>query len=319
MARALCWTALWDAARDAVAPAARYVAAVEKFGPAEQGIGVLLNVLGNATTAIDRYVPAPERAAVRNSFLDAAARNCRRPNPGRTTSWPGQGHSPPPAGRPPAGWTSSGASWTGQRWWKASPLTRSSAGACGTPWQPTGRRPRPSWLPNWPATPRRPAAPAMPRRWLPGPTPPSKPLRGTRPSTAPPSPTSSSAPRSRASTPRRTRCWTRSLSRTSTAWRKSGRSAASRLPAGSFAACSPPGRTSSAGLPGEHPVLVRTDDWLAGHPAAPRALRRIIIEQRSHLHRALTAQAADREHHRLLRNGRFDCSERRLRSNRWNF
>jgi aminopeptidase N len=45
------------------------------------------------------------------------------------------------------------------------------------------------------------------------------------------------------------------------------------------------------GVPEEHPVLVRTDDWLAGHSAAPRALRRIVIEQRSHLHRALKAQA----------------------------
>jgi aminopeptidase N len=39
-------------------------------------------------------------------------------------------------------------------------------------------------------------------------------------------------------------------------------------------------------------VIVRTDAWLAAHPDAPRALRRIIIEQRSHLHRALTAQSA---------------------------
>ena len=57
MARALCWTALWDSARDAVTPAARYVDAVERFGPAETGIGVLLNVLGNASTAVERYVP----------------------------------------------------------------------------------------------------------------------------------------------------------------------------------------------------------------------------------------------------------------------
>ena len=43
---------------------------------------MLLNVLGNATTAIDRYVPAPERAAVRNSFLDAAARELVAAEPG---------------------------------------------------------------------------------------------------------------------------------------------------------------------------------------------------------------------------------------------
>jgi aminopeptidase N len=44
--------------------------------------------------------------------------------------------------------------------------------------------------------------------------------------------------------------------------------------------------------PAEHPVLRRTDEWLAAHTDAPRALRRIIVEQRSHLLRALTAQAA---------------------------
>ena len=44
--------------------------------------------------------------------------------------------------------------------------------------------------------------------------------------------------------------------------------------------------------PSEHPVLVRTDTWLTDHSDAPRALRRIVIEQRSHLARALTAQAA---------------------------
>ena len=50
-------------------------------------------------------------------------------------------------------------------------------------------------------------------------------------------------------------------------------------------------------------MIVRTDHWLAAHPDAPPALRRIIIEQRSHLHRALTAQACTGAAHRVLRNG----------------
>ena len=55
-------------------------------------------------------------------------------------------------------------------------------------------------------------------------------------------------------------------------------------------------------------MIVRTDPWLAAHPDAPRALRRIIIEQRSQLHRSLRAQALTHRprHHRLLRNGPFD-------------
>ncbi len=44
-------------------------------------------------------------------------------------------------------------------------------------------------------------------------------------------------------------------------------------------------------LPGKHPVVLRTDAWLEANTDAPRALRRIVVEQRSHLLRALTAQA----------------------------
>ena len=44
--------------------------------------------------------------------------------------------------------------------------------------------------------------------------------------------------------------------------------------------------------PEAHPVLVRTDAWLADHPNAANGLRRIVLEQRDHLLRALRAQAA---------------------------
>nr|WP_218063726.1 aminopeptidase N [Arthrobacter wenxiniae] len=40
-----------------------------------------------------------------------------------------------------------------------------------------------------------------------------------------------------------------------------------------------------------HPVVVRTDAWLAVNPDAATGLRRILVEQRDHLVRALTAQA----------------------------
>jgi aminopeptidase N len=73
MARALCWTALWNSARDAESPAARYVRAVTAFGPSETGIGVLLNILGNAETAVEHYTAVSERDMVRRDFLNAAA------------------------------------------------------------------------------------------------------------------------------------------------------------------------------------------------------------------------------------------------------
>jgi aminopeptidase N len=41
-------------------------------------------------------------------------------------------------------------------------------------------------------------------------------------------------------------------------------------------------------------VLARTDAWLAGHPDAAPALRRIVVEQRDAVRRALAAQEADR-------------------------
>ncbi len=51
-----------------------------------------------------------------------------------------------------------------------------------------------------------------------------------------------------------------------------------------------------AGLADEHgvDVLARTDEWLAAHPAAPAALRRLVGEDRDAVRRALAAQQADR-------------------------
>ncbi|WP_427017922.1 aminopeptidase N [Pseudarthrobacter sp. P1] len=44
-------------------------------------------------------------------------------------------------------------------------------------------------------------------------------------------------------------------------------------------------------LPADHAVVARTDEWLAGHADAPAGLRRIVLEQREHLLRALRAQS----------------------------
>ncbi|MFD2364845.1 MULTISPECIES: aminopeptidase N [unclassified Arthrobacter] len=82
MARALCWTALWNSARDGVSPARHYVDAVAAFAPAETGIGVLLNVLDNAVTAVERYTAVGSRTAVRASFLATAAEELDRARPG---------------------------------------------------------------------------------------------------------------------------------------------------------------------------------------------------------------------------------------------
>ena len=43
-------------------------------------------------------------------------------------------------------------------------------------------------------------------------------------------------------------------------------------------------------------VLALTDEWLDGHPDAPPALRRLVLESRDGVRRALAAQDADRRH-----------------------
>ncbi|WP_334171165.1 aminopeptidase N [Sinomonas sp.] len=82
LARALCWTALWHEVRDGGAPARDYVRAVAAFGPSESTIGVLLTVLDNARTAIERYACAGERDALREEYLARVAGHLKEADPG---------------------------------------------------------------------------------------------------------------------------------------------------------------------------------------------------------------------------------------------
>ena len=82
LARALCWTALWDAARDAASPAELYVRAVEQFAEAETEIGVLLNIQSNAVAAVEHYIPAEARADVRARLLNTAVSRLHSAPPG---------------------------------------------------------------------------------------------------------------------------------------------------------------------------------------------------------------------------------------------
>ncbi|GAB3525412.1 aminopeptidase N [Arthrobacter monumenti] len=69
MARALCWSALWNMTRDGVLPAQQYLAAVERHAPKETDIGVLQNLLLNARGAIERYTAPAIRDDVREHHL----------------------------------------------------------------------------------------------------------------------------------------------------------------------------------------------------------------------------------------------------------
>ena len=169
MARALCWTALWNSARDGETPATRYVDAVTAFGPSETGIGVLLNILDNASTAVERYMPAAAtRSRARRRSWPRPPPSWTRPFRAPTSSSPGRGRSPPSAGTTPPSSRGSGASWTARQWSRAWRWTPNCAGTSGTRWRPTARPPWRSWTPNWRGTPRPRAGPATPRPSPPG-------------------------------------------------------------------------------------------------------------------------------------------------------
>lgn len=293
MARALCWTALWNSARDGESPASRYVDAVAAFGPAETGIGVLLNILDNAGTAVERYTPASERTAVRSSFLAAAAAELDRAKPGsdqqlawartlRTLSRHDDATLSRLRGLLNGTATVPGLAVDAElRWhlWHAlaangqatveeldAELARDTT-ASGRAGHATAHAARPD-----------PAVKAA--AW-------EAAVHGNELSNQLLSATISGFMTSPAD-----------LLETyvepyfeclRSVWENRSIEIASRIVRGLY----PQAQDLAEGMdPAGHPVIRRTDEWLAAHADAPRALRRIIVEQRSHLLRALTAQAA---------------------------
>ncbi|MCR2827849.1 ERAP1-like C-terminal domain-containing protein, partial [Microbacterium sp. zg.Y909] len=62
LARAVVWSALWNAARDGELPVARYLDIVRRHAPAESNIALLTDVLANAGFAVAHYVPEARRS-----------------------------------------------------------------------------------------------------------------------------------------------------------------------------------------------------------------------------------------------------------------
>ncbi len=293
MARALCWTALWDSARDAVTPSSLYVDAVRRFGPSETGIGVLLNVLGNASTAIERYVPRPQRDAVRHGFLSLAAAELLKAEPGsdHQLAWARTlaATSRYDAGRLDllrgilAGTTvvEGLAVDPEMRWnfWHAlaahgqasaeqldAELVRDNT-AAGKSGHATAMAARPE-------------ADVKEAAW-------NAAVHGTALSNQLLSATIAGFNTGPAALlgdfiDRYFECLGH-------VWAERSIEIASRIVRGLYPAAQD--LDGHGGTPETHAVMVRTDNWLAVHPDAPRALRRIIIEQRAQLYRALKAQA----------------------------
>ncbi|WP_432395018.1 aminopeptidase N [Pseudarthrobacter sp. L19] len=291
MARALCWTALWDSARDAVTPAADYVSAVQRFGPAETGIGVLLAILGNAATAVERYVPAAERDAVRRTFLNAAVARLEQAGPGsdQQLAWArtvaaasryDDSRLPLLRGLLDGSTVIEGLAVDAElRWnlWHAL-----AANGQADPHEldaelshdntASGRSGHATALAA------RPDPQVKAKAW-------EAAVNGTDLSNQQLSATIAGFTTAPAELLAGfVEPYFEALERV---WGTRSIEIASRIVRGLY----PAGQDLGGHAPAEHPVVVRTDRWLTDHADAPRALRRIVIEQRSHLLRALTAQA----------------------------
>ncbi|TDC18784.1 aminopeptidase N [Streptomyces sp. 8K308] len=82
LARALCWSALWNLTRDALLPARDFLALVRDFGGAESEIGVLQMVHAWAHTALVHYTPAEARDEAARRLSESALHQLRLAAPG---------------------------------------------------------------------------------------------------------------------------------------------------------------------------------------------------------------------------------------------
>ncbi len=82
LARALCWSALWNLTRDALLPARDFLALVRRFAGAETEIGVLQMVHDWALTALGHYTVPERREVVRAEVAEAALAELRQAAPG---------------------------------------------------------------------------------------------------------------------------------------------------------------------------------------------------------------------------------------------
>ncbi|MFI0715360.1 aminopeptidase N [Streptomyces inhibens] len=85
MARALCWAALWGLTRDGLMPARDYLDLVRRFAGRETEIGVLQSLHGQAQTALEHYTAPDRREIAARELAEGALRELR-------TAEPGSGH-----------------------------------------------------------------------------------------------------------------------------------------------------------------------------------------------------------------------------------
>ncbi|MEV0265094.1 aminopeptidase N [Streptomyces sp. NPDC050617] len=82
LARALCWSALWNLTRDALMPARDFLDLVRRFGGAESDIGVLQMLHAWAKTALTHYAAPRWRTEGSRLLAEAALSELRLAEPG---------------------------------------------------------------------------------------------------------------------------------------------------------------------------------------------------------------------------------------------
>ncbi|MCW1250298.1 aminopeptidase N [Acaricomes phytoseiuli] len=82
LARALCWSALWNLCRDGILPAADYMAAVSRHAAEETDVSVLSGLLENALSALEHYAPQQGREALRKQFISTLIEQLEAAEPG---------------------------------------------------------------------------------------------------------------------------------------------------------------------------------------------------------------------------------------------
>ena len=82
LARALSWSALWNLTRDGLMPARDYLAIVLRFAGRESGIGVLQSLHQQARTALDLYVTPDAREEWAGRLAEGALGELRDAEPG---------------------------------------------------------------------------------------------------------------------------------------------------------------------------------------------------------------------------------------------
>ncbi|MFI9718245.1 aminopeptidase N [Streptomyces sp. NPDC052396] len=82
LARALCWSALWNLTRDALLPARDFLELVRRFAGDESDIGVLQTVQAQAATALTHYTVPEVREEAGRLLAESAFSELRQAEPG---------------------------------------------------------------------------------------------------------------------------------------------------------------------------------------------------------------------------------------------